>query len=421
MDLSSLVLILAGLALLLLGMSWGWLLARAGTVTVRAERDVARADVTALQRELEGILDAQEVGDRTAAELAPLRDSLSRVEHQVQTLERDRVEQFGQVGEHLAQVAQQTRALQQQTAALSGALSSSGTRGTWGEVQLRRVLEHAGMLEHCDFEEQVSGVSRHDARVRPDAVVRLPGTKTLVIDSKAPMTAFLRAQADDLDPEEVTRLLREHARALRGHVETLAAKDYWSAFTASPELVVCFIPSDAVLAAALRAEPDLYDSAQSRRVVLASPATLLAVLRATALAWQQDALTSNAQELLRLGAELHQRLGTVGRHLGTMGAALRRSVESYNQLVGTLESRVLVTSRRMQELGLAEHTPETPEPVQTAPRPLTSPELLADGLAEELAQATPQRDLVDLQTGATPQRDLAEHRTTEPTSPRRSA
>lgn len=392
MRLSPLILTLAALALLLLGMSWGWLLAQARASAARAERDVARAEAEGLRRELTLALDAGEQDRRAAAELAPLRDSLDRVERQVRTLERDRVEQFGQVGEHLAQVAQQTRALQQQTAALSGALSSSGTRGTWGEVQLRRVLEHAGMLEHCDFEEQVGAVSRHDARVRPDVVVHLPGGKTLVIDSKAPLTAFLRAQGDDLPAEEVAGLMREHARALRGHVDALAAKDYWSAFTSSPELVICFVPSDAVLAAALRAEPDLYDRAQARRVVLASPATLLAVLRATALAWQQDALTSNAQELLRLGAELHQRLGTVGRHLGSMGTALRRSVETYNQLVGTLESRVLVTARRMQELGLADQTAATPGPLEAAPRPLTSPELLAD----ELARATPPRPLEDL-------------------------
>lgn len=395
MELSPLVLALSALALLLLGMSWGWLLAQSRAAAARAERDVARAEADGLRRELDVTLDAREVDRQAAAELTPLRDSLERVERQVRTLERDRVEQFGQVGEHLAQVAQQTRALQQQTAALSGALSSSGTRGTWGEVQLRRVLEHAGMLERCDFEEQVSGTSRHDARVRPDVVVRLPGDKTLVIDSKAPLTAFLRAQGEDLSPDEVTRLLRDHASALRGHVDALAAKDYWSAFTASPELVICFVPSDAVLAAALRAEPDLYDRAQARRVVLASPATLLAVLRATALAWQQDALTSNAQELLRLGAELHQRLGTVGRHLGAMGTALRRSVETYNQLVGTLESRVLVTARRMQELGLVDQPLDPSEPVQVAPRPLTSPELLAEELSHELTEATPQRNLED--------------------------
>ena len=388
MQISAPALVLGALALLALGMSCGWLLARPAATRAQAERDLARAEAESLSRQRDAALDARDTDARTAAELAPLRASLDRVERQVRTLERDRAEQFGQVGEHLAQVAEHTRDLRQQTAALSGALSASGTRGTWGEVQLRRVLEHAGMLAHVDFDEQVSATSRHDARVRPDAVVRLPGDKTLVIDSKAPLTSFLRAQADDLPPADRTRLLREHARALRGHVDVLAAKDYWSAFSTSPELVVCFVPSDAVLAAALRAEPDLYDHAQARKVVLASPATLLAVLRATALAWQQDALTTNARELLTLGAELHQRLGTVGRHLGAMGGALRRSVETYNQLVGTLESRVLVTARRMHDLGLAEDAPTETLPLQVAPRPLTSAELLAD----ELEQALPAAD-----------------------------
>ncbi|WP_237767499.1 DNA recombination protein RmuC [Serinicoccus sp. CUA-874] len=265
-------------------------------------------------------------------------------------------------------------------------MSASGTRGTWGEVQLRRVMEHAGMLARCDFDEQVSAISRHDARVRPDAVVRLPGDKVIVVDSKAPLSAFLRAQAPERSGDEVDALLGEHAAALRTHVDGLAAKDYWSAFATSPELVVCFVPSDAVLAAALRAAPDLYDHAQSRKVVLASPATLLAVLRATALAWQQDALAGNARDLLALGSELHQRLGTVGRHTRAMGSALRRSVETYNQLVGTLESRVMVTSRRMSELGLAEAGPEPLPVLESAPRPVAE-----DWLAVELEQGTPSR------------------------------
>lgn len=379
---------LLALAAALVGMAAGWLLARArGAADVaraRAERDGWARQVHTLEESLDE--------DRAAAaQLAPLGQALHRVEEQVRVLERDRAEQFGAVGVQLADVAEQTRALHRQTAALSGALNSSGTRGTWGEVQLRRVLEHAGMLERCDFDEQVSAVTRHDARVRPDVVVHLPGGKTLVIDSKAPLSAFLRAHGEDVPPEESMRLLRSHATALRGHVETLAGKDYWSAFPDSPELVVCFVPSDAVLAAALRAEPDLYDHAQSRRVVLASPGTLLAMLRATALVWQQDALTAHAQELLRLGAELHQRLGTVGRHVAAMGGALRRSVETYNHLVGTLESRVLVTTRRMQELGLADEAVSAPPTLDAAPRPLTSVELLAD----ELVGLTPAREELD--------------------------
>lgn len=386
------------LVALLLGLALGWLLARTllaarltqcGTevALARAERDTARSQALEWQRDAESDQALREADGRTAAELTPLRAALDRVEAQVRTLERDRLEQFGQVGEHLEQVVNQTRSLQQQTANLASALSSSGTRGTWGELQLRRVMEHAGMLAHCDFDEQVGAISRHEARVRPDAVVRLPGGKVIVVDSKVPMTAFLRAQGEDVRAAESQRLLRDHATALRGHVEALAAKEYWSAFSTSPELVICFVPSDAVLAAGLRAAPDLYDHAQSRKVVLASPATLLAVLRATALAWQQDALAENARELLTLGTELHHRLGTVGKHMSSVGTSLRRSVESFNQLVGTMESRVMVTSRRMHELGLTESEHPPIVPVAVAPRP-TGP----GWLAVELDQATPARE-----------------------------
>ena len=357
----------------------------------RAERDLLAAQVSAGEEAARR--------DRTvASELAPLRQSLLRVEQQVGALERDRVEQFGRLGETLREVAQRTATLGQETATLAGALNSSGVRGTWGEAQLRRVLEHAGMLARCDFDEQVSAVTEHDARVRPDVLVRLPGDKCLVIDAKAPLQAFLRAQAHDLTPAERSAQLSRHATSLRGHVDTLAGKAYWSAFTTSPELVVCFVPSDAVLAAALQAAPDLYDHAQSAKVVLASPATLLAVLRATAFAWQQDSLTEHAREVLRLGADLHSRLGTLGRHVGEMGAALRRSVQTYNKMVGTLESRVMVTSRQMHELGVVPqpHTPLTP--VVETPRPLTQ----ADLISAELSAVAPARPDVDDVAGPLP-------------------
>lgn len=362
-----------------LGLLVGWLLARsassAALARTRAERDLLDERLAA--REALGEDDRQ-----TAAELAPLRQALTRVESQVRELERDRQEQFGSVGERLGEVARQTAQLREQTAGLSGALNSSGVRGTWGESQLRRILEHSGMLARCDFDEQVSAVSQHDVTVRPDVVVRLPDDKVLVLDSKAPLSAFLRGQADGISAEERSGLLRQHARSLRGHVDALAGKAYWSAFTTTPELVICFVPSDAVLAAALQAAPDLYDHAQSRKVVLASPATLLALLRALAFAWQQDTLADNARELVRLGTELHQRLGTLGKHVTAMGSSLRRSVETYNAMIGTLESRVLVTSRALAEVGVTESAHPALEPVTTTTRPLTAPELLADELAE---------------------------------------
>ena len=232
------------------------------------------------------------------------------------------------------------------------------------------------MLSRCDFDEQVSAVSSHDRGVRPDVLVRLPGDKCLVIDSKVPMTAFLAAQADSIDPSERARLLGAHAGALRAHVESLAAKAYWSAFTTTPEMVVCFVPGDAILASALGADPTLYEHAIGKKVVLASPGTLLALLRTVAFTWQQDALTANAQALLKLGSDLYSRLGTLGSHAAKMGASLQKSVESYNALVGALESRVMVTARKMNELGLADSPLDEIAPVEPAPRPLMAAELI---------------------------------------------
>ena len=372
---------------MLIGAVVAWLVARVlftgRSAALSTERDLMRERVIDLEAALSD--EAQ-----TATMLAPLRDALVRVERQVGTLERDRVEQFSQVSLQLADVTISTNALRSQTASLVGSLNASTIRGNWGEVQLRRVLEHAGMLARCDFEEQVSAVSTHERGVRPDVVVRLPGDKCLVVDAKAPLTAFLSAQADGIDSAERSRLLAAHGTSLRGHVDSLAAKAYWSAFTNTPEMVVCFIPGDAILAAALAADPALFEYAQARRVVLASPGTLLALLRTVAFTWQQDALTANAQLLLKLGSELYSRLGTLGSHATRMGASLQKSVESYNALVGALESRVMVTARKMHELGLAETPlPET-GPVGTAPRPLTATELIA---ALDLEVARPELNL----------------------------
>lgn len=312
----------------------------------------------------------------TTAALTPVRETLLRVERQVAVLERDRVEQFGELGERLAEVRSTTAALRDQTSSLVGSLQASTVRGSWGENQLRRVLEHAGMLSRCDFDEQVRAMSTHDSQVRPDVVVRLPGERHLVVDAKAPLSSYLSAQADGIDQEHRAVLLRRHAAALRRHVSQLAGKEYWSAFSGSPEMVICFLPADAILAEALAADPALYDEAQAARVVLTSPATLLAMLRAVAYGWHQDALLDHARDLLSLGSELYTRLGTLGGHLTRMGGSLRRTVESYNALVGTVESRVLVTARRLHELDLAGAAPPQPPPVVTAVRPLSAVELL---------------------------------------------
>jgi DNA recombination protein RmuC len=390
---------------LLIGVAGAVLLARlvfAGrTAALSTERDLLRERVVDLEATVSE--DAQ-----TASVLAPLRDALGRVERQVSTLERDRAEQFSQLGERLAHVTTTTDALRAQTASLAGSLNASTIRGTWGEVQLRRVLEHAGMLQRCDFDEQVSAVSAHDRGIRPDVVVRLPGDKCLVVDAKSPMTAFLAAQGEQVGAAERERLLSAHATSLRSHVDALAAKAYWSAFTTTPEMVVCFVPGDSILAAAVSAEPGLFDHAMSRKVVLASPGTLLALLRTVAFTWQQDALTSSARQLLELGNTLYSRLGTLGGHATKMGAALQKSVESYNALVGALETRVLVTARTMHDLELVETRLPEVRPIEQAPRPLTAAELL-DALDEDVARPQLQLDRAIRRDVAAPGTDAGRH------------
>ena len=361
------------------------------TAGVAAERDLLRERVVDLEAALSD--DAQ-----TAAALAPLRDALGRMEQQVGTLERDRTHQFAALERTIAQVHASTTSLDRQTQSLAGSLNASTVRGAWGEVQLRRVLEHAGLLARCDFDEQVSRVSRHGRKVRPDVVVRLPGAKHLVVDSKAPMAAFLQAQSDDLPATERTELLRQHAASLKSHVDSLAKKDYWSAFETSPEMVVCFVPSEAMLSSALAANPALHEEAMARRVVLVGPGALLALLRTVAFTWQQDALTANARELMKVGRELYDRLGTLGTHTAKMGTALQRSVEAYNQMVGALEARVLVSARKMRDLEVVEAEIPQPMPLETGPRVLTAMELIEAITADD---QRPELDLGDTAGGAT--------------------
>ena len=373
---------LIGLTCLGLGAALAWVLLRARyavpLATASAERDLLRERVI----DLEATVSAD---SETAQMIAPLHASLERVAHQVHDLERDRLAQFSVVSSELTQVQASTHELRNQTASLVGSLNASSVRGSWGEVQLRRVLEHSGMLARCDFDEQVSGTNAQGNVVRPDVVVHLPGGKDLVVDAKAPMTAFLAAQVEGLTAAERSNHLRAHATALRSHVDALAAKSYWTALDVSPEMVVCFVPGDAFLTSALALDPDLHEHAMRRRVILTSPGTLLALLRTVAYTWQQDVLTENARELLDLGRELYERLSGLGQHAARMGTALHRSVEAYNAFVGSLESRVLVTARRMHDLGLVERPLAQAEPLTSPQRPLTAVELL-DSLEPDVAR-----------------------------------
>ena len=359
---------------------------REGLAAASAERDVLRARVVDLEASLSE--DAQ-----TAATLRPMQDALRRVATQVETLERDRVDQFATVREVLGRVETSTRRVSDEASSLASSLRVSSVRGAWGETQLRRVLEVSGMLARCDFDEQARGTTPDGSAVRPDVVVRLPGGKHLVVDAKAPMSDWLAAQGEGVDPAEHERLLRRHVAALRGHVRVLSGKQYWSAFEPSPEMVVCFVPSEATLSAALARDPGLHEEAMRAHVVLASPGTLLALLRTVAYGWQQDALTRSAQDLLALGRELYQRLSTLGERTSALGRQLTKSVESYNAMVGALETRVFVSARRIAEMGLSTQAIDELEPSTAAPRPLSAPELVGTddsrprSLGEELDSA----------------------------------
>ncbi|WP_024368424.1 DNA recombination protein RmuC [Arthrobacter sp. TB 26] len=317
--------------------------------------------------------------------LAPVAEKLTAVQQQVALLERDRLEQYGQLAQQLQEARLSDEQLLRSTHALESALRSNSARGQWGEVQLRRVVEAAGMLRHVDFHEQVhSGPhgAAAEASVRPDLVVQLPGQKQLVVDAKVPLASYLAAQelgasapgqqhAQVLGGQQAHLLA--HAKALKAHVDALSGKKYWDIPGNSPELVVCFLPAESILAAALSADPALLDYALSRNVVLASPSTLLAVLKSVAFTWRQDVLTDSARELFELAHQLYERMGTLGENVTKLGASLKTSVDRYNSMVGTLEARVLPTARKLNALdatGLA-----TPAAVEVTPRSVAAPEL----------------------------------------------
>jgi DNA recombination protein RmuC len=320
--------------------------------------------------------------------VAPLQATLDKVEVQLRELERARVSAYSALTEQVRNVGQTSVELREQTASLVGALRAPQARGRWGEMQLRRVVELAGMVEHCDFDEQATATT-DDGIVRPDLVVRLAGGKQVVVDAKVSLAAYLTA-AESRDDDVREERLRAHSRSLRTHVEQLAAKSYWRAFQPSPEFVVLFVPGEAFLAPALEHDPALLDDAMGRRVVIATPTTLVAMLRTVAFAWQQDALTANAREVFELGRELYRRLGTLGGHVDKLGRSLTRSVEDYNATVGSLERSVLVQARRMAELRVAEGELGRPTPLEAVPRPVASPELV--GSAEVAREVRSLRD-----------------------------
>ena len=333
----------------------------------------------------------------------PIATVLDEVRAQVTEAERRRATEHAALEAQLRGMHDASAALRTETARLVNALRSSQVRGRWGELQLRRVVEAAGMLAHVDFVEQAA-VRTDDGLLRPDMVVHLGGGKRVVLDAKVAFLAFLEAM-EATDEEERRRRLADHARALRRHVDDLAAKRYWEQLAPTPELVVMFVPAEAFLHAAVDVDPGLYEYAMERNVVLATPMTLVALLRTVAHTWRQEALAANAQQVLDLGRELHGRLGTLAGHVGRLGRQLDGAVRAYNESVSALESRVLVSARRMSDLGVVDGELEAPAQVDRAARRPAAPELadlaaLDDGDADDpdgLADvATPQG-----QTGST--------------------
>jgi DNA recombination protein RmuC len=282
--------------------------------------------------------------------LTPLRDQLGRYEQGLRLLELERQKAYTGLSEQVRALTQSQDKLQSETRNLVTALRSPATRGRWGEMQLRRVVEMAGMVEHCDFEEQV-GTEGADGRLRPDMVVTLPGARHVVVDAKVPLQAFLDAN-DATDEADRKAHLVVHARHLRAHVDSLSKKAYWEQFDDSPEFVVAFVPGDALLAAALEHDSSLLEHAVSHRVLLATPTTLIALLRTVAYGWQQEALAENAREVQDMGRELYKRLSTFGEHMARTGRSLSGAVDAYNKAVGSLERNVLPQARRFHELGV---------------------------------------------------------------------
>ncbi len=352
--------------------------------------DAQRERVEGLQQQLREQLElrrSDEVAQKRRAEdesrvlqaLSPVQEALRTMQGQVTELEKQRSVQHGELSQQLLQATASEERLRSTAESLASALRSNDVRGVWGETQLRNVVEAAGLLERVDFDVQAS-IQSDAGTGRPDMVVRLPGGKSIAVDAKVPFSAYLEAShisvgANGEDADRRRELILKHVKAVRGHIDALASRSYWQGLAASPELVIAFIPSESLISSALEADPALLDYAFSKRVALASPVTLWSVLKTVAYSWQQDVLTEDAKHLFDLGKELYQRLSTLSEHADKLRRSIEATVRSYNQFASSLESRVLVTARKLQALDESKVL-GTAEGIDTSPQQLTAAELM---------------------------------------------
>lgn len=379
----------------------------------QAERDAAakRADELAADREslvnqfkalsAETLAEQSRQADATAEQrlvatrelMGPVTESLLQLNQRINDVEKQRSEMTASLGEQVRTVVATSENLRRETHALSTALRKPQVRGAWGEMQLKRVVEIAGMLEHCDFYQQATDQTTADTRIRPDMKVMMGDQKFIYVDAKVPLSAYLDAMESASEPEREARL-KQFSENVKTHIDALSAKEYWKSATGSPEFVVLFIPAEALAAEALAQRPDLHEYAAGKRIVVASPTTLIAMLRTIAYSWKQAALADSAAEVFGLARELHDRLSTLGGNFAKLGRSLTAAVSAYNSTLGSLENRVFVSARRLRDLKVTDKQLELLGGVEETPRPLAAPELLANAAQAELEMIAPREPLI---------------------------